>query len=131
MNTGKIWLALAVIVTVSGCVTTKTLSPKQVGDQDLSCDSLATRIGEVRAAREYAIAKRGASTENVAALILFWPALVTNNSNTNEMISSMDAREIELTTLYNDKKCASPIPQYDNKEIAEKLKSGNTEEAFR
>ena len=115
---------------LTGCVATNTISTTQLNDKDLACDSIATRIGEVTAAKNFAQSKKGASGENVAAALFFWPALLVNNSNTTQMISSMDARKSTLTSLYNDKGCQNEIPTYTNKEIREKIKTKKTLEQF-
>ena len=117
-------------ITLAGCVSTNTISTTQINDKDLTCDSIATRIGEVTAAKNFAKAKRGASTENITAALFFWPALLANNSNTSQMINSMDARATTLTSLYNEKSCADEIPTYTNAEIREKIKTKNTLEPF-
>jgi len=126
----KITAIITMTMVVSGCVSTQTVSEKQVNDADLTCDSIATRIGEVRAARSYAKANKGVSGANVAAALFFWPALLVNNSNTTSMIKSMDARETVLVGYYEQKQCADTIPEYDNSEIKKKIKNKDTLESF-
>lgn len=121
---------MATTVILSGCVSTSTVSASQVNDQDLTCDSIATRIGEVDAARSFAKSKRGVSSENVAAALFFWPALIANNSNTTRMINSMDARSETLNGLYQGKNCSSEVPSYTSREIQKKIKASDTLESF-
>ena len=126
----NITVVMATTFALSGCVSTSTVSANQANDQDLSCESIATRLGEVDAAKRFAKAKRGASTENIAAVIFFWPALVANTANTNKMISSMDARNLTLNELYQSNGCSSEVPTYTTKEIRKKIKAGDTLESF-
>jgi len=129
----KKWLLVSIIgltFGLTGCVSTSTVSSIQTGDGDLECNEIATRIGEVQAARSYASSKKGASGENVAAVLFFWPALLVNSSNTSKMIDSMNARETRLSGLYDEKQCTDEIPQYTNEEIQEKLKNKDTLESF-
>ena len=121
---------VAVTLTISACVSTQTVAEKQVSDSELACNSIATRIGEVRSARNYAKANRGVSGANVAAALFFWPALLVNNSNTSSMIKSMDARESVLVGYYENKQCKDTIPEYDNAEIKKKIKAKDTLESF-
>lgn len=129
-KTLKMTAIIAVTMTMSACVSTQTVSEKQVNDADLTCDSIATRVGEVRAARNYAKANKGVSGANVAAALFFWPALLVNNSNTTSMIKSMEAREAVLVGYYEQKQCSDAIPEYDNSEIKKKIKSKDTLESF-
>ncbi len=120
----------AASITMTGCVSTSIVSANQVSDKDLTCDSIGTRLGEVKAAKQFAQSKKGASGENVAAVLFFWPALLVNNSNTTQMINSMSNRESTLTKLYQDKNCKTDIPNYSTNEIQEKIKNKNTLESF-
>lgn len=127
-------LRIATIIVVStiitACVSTQTVAEKQVNDSELTCSSIATRIGEVRAGRNYAKANRGLSGANVAAFLFFWPALLVNNSNTSGMIKSMDARETVLAGYFEANNCTDAIPEYENAEIKKKIKAKNTLESF-
>lgn len=121
---------IAACVAITGCVSTKTVSKEQINDVGLSCASIATRIGEVQAARNYAKSNQGLSGSNVAAALFFWPALLVNNSNTSNMIKSMDERESVLIGYYKTNNCTDAVPTYSNKEIKKKIKSSDTLEAF-
>ncbi len=116
--------------TISACVSTQTVSKNQTNDLSLDCDSLATRLGEVQAARNYAKSNQGLSGSNVAAALFFWPALLVNNSNTSSMIRSMDEREAVLSGYYQSNQCTTTVPTFDNKEIKKKIKAGDTLESF-
>lgn len=126
----RLIVILAASLTTTACVSTQTVSTKQVNDATLSCSSIATRLGEVRSGKRYAKANQGLSGSNLAAALLFWPALLVNTQNTNNMIKSMDEREAVLVGYYNNKNCTDPIPSYSNKQIKQKIKSGDTEESF-
>ena len=126
----KLFTTMLIALSFTACVSTKTVTSIQVDDGQLGCVSLATRIGEVRSARDYAQANRGVSGSNVMAALFFWPALLVNNSNTGDMIESMEKRESVLVGLYDNKQCSESIPEYDTKEIKKKLKVGDTLESF-
>lgn len=130
MKKGVIYSVIGMSVGLAGCVSTNTVSSIQTGDKDLGCNEIATRIGEVQGARSYASSKKGASGENVAAVLFFWPALLVNSSNTTKMIDSMNAREARLAELYDEKECTAEIPQYTAEEMEEKLKNKDTLETF-
>jgi hypothetical protein len=129
-NLFKFILAITLAASMVACVSTKTVSENQVDDSTLTCESLATRLGEVRSAKAYAQANRGASGSNVMAALFFWPALLVNNSNTSDMIESMNQRESVLAGLYESNSCSEIVPEYDTKEMKKKLKSGDTLESF-
>lgn len=129
-KTPKFLALIALTATLSACVSTKTITKNQVADTQLLCSSVATRIGEVRGARDYARSNKGISGSNVAAALFFWPALLVNNSNTTKMIESMNEREAVLSGLYDGKNCSDTIPSYEVKEMKKKFKSGDTQESF-
>ena len=126
----KIAAIIAASATITACVSTQTVAEKQANDSELTCSSIATRIGEVQAARSYAKANRGVSGANVAAALFFWPALLVNNSNTSSMIKSMDSRETVLVGYFDSNKCSDTIPEYENSEIRKKIKAKDTLESF-
>ena len=130
IKTLRITAIILLVATVSACVSTQTVSRNQANDSTLSCDSIATRLGEVQAAKSYAKSNQGVSGANVAAALLFLPALIANNANTSSMIKSMEARELTLNGYYQSRQCTSPIPKYGNKEIKRKIKAGDTLESF-
>ncbi len=130
VKTFRIISTSLLFITVSACVSTQTVPKEQANDATLNCESIATRLGEVRAARSYAKANQGVSGANVAAALLFWPALIVNNNNTRAMVKSMDAREATLNDFYASNQCSTAIPVYKNKEIRKKIKEGNTLESF-
>lgn len=126
----KLVAFIAASMSLTACVSTQTVSEKQVNDSELTCSSIATRIGEVRAASNYAKANRGVSGANVAAALFFWPALLVNNSNTSNMIKSMESRETVLVGYYSSNNCSDTIPEYENAEIKKKIKAKDTLESF-
>ena len=77
-KTIKCIVLITLSASLTACVSTKTVSSNQVDDGKLGCASLATRIGEVRSAHDYAQANKGASGSNVMAALFFWPALLVN-----------------------------------------------------
>ena len=129
-NLIRVLVMIALSASMTACVSTKTVVKTQVDDSSLGCDSLAIRIGEIQSARDYAKANRGASGSNVMAALFFWPALLVNNSNTSDMIKSMDEREATLNGLYKVANCQDEIPHWDTAQMKKKLKAGDTQESF-
>ena len=129
-NAIKVAIIVAATATMTACVSTQTVPETQANDSTLTCDSIATRLGEVRSARNYAKANRGVSGANVAAALFFWPALISNNTKTTSMIKSMDSRESVLVGYYDSNNCSDTFPEYKNAEIKKKIKAQDTLESF-
>lgn len=49
--------------------------------------------------------EKGVTGTNVAAALLFWPAMIATYQNANEAIEAAQKRKSKLTDLYNQKGC--------------------------
>jgi len=88
-----------------GCATPHVVQTKKVSDVNLSCQQILNEIAEADDFEQKARAERKATGKNVAAAILFWPALIGTYSNTEEAINAAKDRRNNLTNLYEQKKC--------------------------
>ena len=78
---------------------------KKIGDRKLSCQQIEDQIAEADDFEKKARAERKVTGKNVAAAILFWPALLGTYSNTEEAIEAAKERKRYLSSLYNKKRC--------------------------
>ena len=127
---GQYVFASTIAVALSACVPSHTVSTKNIGDEQLKCDDIATRIAEIKGATKLVKSKQGASGENVAAALFFWPALIFNSQTNSSSIDSLLRREEVLIGLYQSNSCSNTFPEYTTDEMKEKIKSGETQEAF-
>lgn len=95
----------ASLVLLSGCATPTVVQSKQVTDNQLSCAQIKSQIAEAKEFEEKARKERRVTGKNVAAAVLFWPALLGTYSNTEEAINAAKDRQEHLVNLYNAKRC--------------------------
>lgn len=98
-------VASASLVLLSGCATPTVVQSKQISDNQLSCAQLKTQISEAKEFEEKARKERRVTGKNVAAAVLFWPALLGTYSNTEEAINAAKDRQDHLISIYNAKNC--------------------------
>jgi hypothetical protein len=96
---------LTAAVLAAGCATPHVVSVKQTGDSDLDCDKIKKSYADARDFEEKARKERGVTGTNVAAALLFWPALIGTYSNTEEAINAAKDRQKVLEKLAEEKKC--------------------------
>ena len=106
MNIRTIVLVVSIAtVGLYGCATPYVVQTKQIGDKRLTCSKIETQIEEADEFEQKARAERKVTGTNVAAAILFWPALLGTYSNTDEAIGAARDRKRNLTKLYDKKNC--------------------------
>ena len=88
-----------------GCATPHVVQTKKIGDKRLTCSKIEAQIEEANEFEKKARAERKVTGTNVAAAILFWPALLGTYSNTEEAIEAARERKQNLAKLYEKKKC--------------------------
>lgn len=88
-----------------GCATPHVVQAKKVSDVNLSCQQLVAEIEEANRFEKEARDERKVTGKNVAAAILFWPALIGTYSNTEEAIDAAKERRDNLTKIYEQKGC--------------------------
>ena len=101
----KIALIALVCASLIGCATPHVVETTKITDNKLSCSEIEKEIAEADRFEKEARAERKVTGKNVAAAILFWPALIGTYSNTEEAIDAARERKKNMTELYNDKKC--------------------------
>jgi hypothetical protein len=104
----KIKLASAAIVVLAlqGCATPHVVETKKVSDNQLTCDEIVAQIEEADRFEAEARGERKVTGKNVAAALLFWPALIGTYANTEEAIDAARERKLNLNALYEKKKCS-------------------------
>ena len=93
-------------ILLQGCATPHVVQTKKVSDVNLSCQQILNEITEADDFEQKARAERKVTGKNVAAAVLFWPALIGTYSNTEEAIDAAKERRTNLTNLYGQKKCS-------------------------
>jgi hypothetical protein len=101
----KFMCAASVAAVLSACATPEVVQVDQVGDSALTCEQLQAAIADANRFEQQARQERGVTGTNVAAAILFWPALAGTYVNTEEAIDAAQARRDRLTAIYRQKGC--------------------------
>jgi hypothetical protein len=90
---------------VSGCVSPEVVTTSNMSDDMLTCAEIKTQFGQLDEIRAEARKGKTLSGENVAAAILFWPAVIGNNMNANEAVEAANKRNEVLVALAKKKRC--------------------------
>lgn len=98
-------IAASAALVVSGCATPHVVQEVKTSDNTLTCAQLDTEMSEADRFRSDAQKEKRVTGTNVAAVILFWPAMIGTYSNANEAILAADTRKSHLVGLYAQKKC--------------------------
>lgn len=98
-------VTLATALILQGCATPTVVQTNKPNDMHLSCTQLQAEIAEAQEFEKKARAERQVTGKNVAAAILFWPALLGTYSNTEEAINAAKERQNNLTKIYQQKNC--------------------------
>ena len=101
----KLYLTLLTAVLISGCATPHVVEQRQLRDDQLSCSELHYQMQEADRFEKEARDERKVTGTNVAAAVLFWPALLGTYSNTKEAIDAARERREHLQGLYRQKGC--------------------------
>ena len=97
--------ATVLVCFLSACATPTVVQTKQSRDSDLSCAQLKDAYAEAQEFESKARKERGVTGTNVAAAILFWPAMIGTYKNTEEAIDAAKDRQKHLERISSDKKC--------------------------
>lgn len=98
---------LAVVcLLASACVNPEVVTVRSISDDELTCTEIKTQLGQLEQIQKEAEKGRTVSGENVAAAILFWPAVIGNNMNAKQAQEAATARQVVLVDLYKQKRCA-------------------------
>lgn len=105
---------------LSGCATPTVVDTKKAGDADLNCVQIKAELAEADKYLQAAKKDRTVTGTNVAAAVLFWPALLGTYANTEEAINAAKEREAVLRNLAARRKCdldsieAAPTPKHSS-----------------
>ena len=88
-----------------GCASPTVVQSKQSKDSEMSCASLKSAYVEAQDFEAKARKERGVTGTNVAAAILFWPAMIGTYKNTEDAIAAAKDRQKHLERIAADKKC--------------------------
>ncbi len=88
-----------------GCATPTVVDTRQIGDDRLSCRQLKIEIEEANRFENDAQKDRSVTGKNVAAVVLFWPALLATYANTEEAIKAARDRRQHLMKIADQKRC--------------------------
>ena len=91
---------------LGACASPEVVQPKKISDGDLSCTDLKEQIVEAERFEKEARDDRGVTGTNVAAALLFWPALIVTYANTEDAIEAAEERRAHLLELYEAKNCS-------------------------
>lgn len=90
---------------LTGCATPKIVDVRKTGDAQLTCDQIKLEIAEAEDFEKKARKERTVTGTNVAAAVLFWPALVGTYANTEEAINAAKERRENMFKLASSKNC--------------------------
>ncbi|WML92515.1 hypothetical protein RCF98_17560 (plasmid) [Thiothrix lacustris] len=98
-------VALAAIL-LAGCATPTVVDTTKIGDSGLSCEQLKQEIADADKFEKEARKERTITGKNVAAAILFWPALIGTYSNTEDAMNAAKERKANILKIAQSKNCA-------------------------
>ena len=101
----RVLVLLAMTSLLCACASSVSVQRVQAGDENLSCESLATAMQDADKFRVDAQQKKGVTGTNTAAALLFWPALLVTYSDANAAIQAADTRKQRLAELRVKKGC--------------------------
>jgi hypothetical protein len=97
--------ATVLVFFLSACASPTVVQSKQTRDSEMSCDQLKAANSEAQEFEAKARKERGVTGTNVAAAILFWPAMIGTYKNTEEAIEAAKDRQKHLEKIADEKKC--------------------------
>jgi len=98
-------IAILLVTALAGCATPTVVETRKTGDSSLSCEQIKVEITEAERFEREARKERTVTGTNVAAAILFWPALLGTYSNTEQAINAARERKENLTKLAQNINC--------------------------
>jgi hypothetical protein len=101
----KYWVAVLMLFAVAGCATPHVVESAKSSDSTLDCTQIAGEMRQADRFKKEAQKEKGMTSTNVAAALLFWPAMIGTYSNANEAIAAADLRKVNLMGIFNQKGC--------------------------
>lgn len=96
---------LASTLILAGCVSPEVVQRSSVNDAGLSCEQIRVQLEQLEEIRSEASKGKTVSGANVAAALLFWPAVIGNYSNAQQALEAAEKRNEVLVALANQKRC--------------------------
>lgn len=84
------------LLLASGCVSPEVVTTRSVEDSSLSCEEIQAQLVQLEEIKVEAEKGRTASGENIAAAILFWPAVIGNATNANFIVQQSGRKSLYL-----------------------------------
>jgi len=101
------WLgALGFALVLVACATPTVVQSVKTSDNELDCNGLKGEIAEAEQFEAAARKERGITSTNVAAAILFFPALGATYLNTEDAINAAKERKTHLMAIAKKKSCS-------------------------
>ena len=97
--------ATVILCALAGCATPHVVSTRKAGDADLTCPQLKNEYADAVDFESKARGERKVTGTNVAAAVLFWPALIGTYANTEEAITAAKDRQKRIEGLAQEKNC--------------------------
>jgi hypothetical protein len=94
------------VLLLGACANPNILTKRQSGDSAMSCDELGAAIGEAEELKKEARQEKGITGTNVAAGLLFWPALLISYNNIGQAVDATNARISHLLEIGAKKHCS-------------------------
>ncbi len=102
---GKLVLSFIMSSLIAGCATSPKTQAVQIGDDQLSCNSIIHELAKVDKAEKEIDSKKGITGTNVAAVLFWWPGLAYTYYDAAEATRLLNERRSHLTSIYNKKSC--------------------------
>ena len=96
---------LLALLALSACATSEKVTAKQLGDQELSCEQLASESRRLDEAERRVDTNRGATGTNVAAALFWLPGLAYTYYDASQADRLISERRSWLNELYDKKRC--------------------------
>jgi hypothetical protein len=93
------------VLFLSACSTPKVVEVNKVSDTRLTCTQLEAEIIDANRFEQKARDAKGVTGTNVAAAVLFWPAMIGTYKNANDAIDAARDRKAHLMKLRSTKGC--------------------------
>ena len=96
---------LILALTLAACATPEVVDVHKVGDKNLTCEQLEEQFVEAQDFERKARREKGATGTNVAAFLLFWPAMIATYSNVDEAVTAAKDRQERLQKIAAEQGC--------------------------
>ena len=98
-------IVLALALSLSACATTTKVAVRQPGDSRLTCEQIKAEFEKLDNVQQEADDNRGVNTTNVAAAVLFWPAIISTYMSASDAEKALNRRREVLMDLNDEKDC--------------------------